>query len=365
MNTLILRADALRMPIASESVQAVITSPPFWGLRKYAGSTEKDFGREKTVQAYIDHTMLALQECWRALKDDGILFWNISDSYYGSGRGAGNSGGSKLNPFCSTTPIRGFSRAKSLCLIPERVAIGAQAAGWIIRDQIIWDKPNCVPDSVQDRCTRCYEVILMLTKQPNYYWNKEEAVEPSLSWRNGSLGGGHTQSTKDGKMKYMTMRHSNKVGSSKTEKRARPIGEGPKGDAMIANGTHGKRSRRSSPIGNIKHQALGNPTLVGNRMEIKPTRNLHDVWTINTRPHSEAHPAMWPEALVERLIRISTREGDTVLDPFAGSGTTGLIAERLGRNSILLDTSEEYTQLMKGRIAREDAISAADERREG
>jgi DNA modification methylase len=125
------------------------------------------------------------------------------------------------------------------------------------------------------------------------------------------------------------------------------------------------RSRRSPPIGNIKHQALGKPTLVGNRMEIKPTRNLHDVWTINTQPHRDAHPAMWPEALVERLIMISTQPGDWVLDPFAGSGTTGLVAERLGRNSILIDTSEEYTKLMKGRMVREDAMAAADERGEG
>jgi hypothetical protein len=205
----------------------------------------------------------------------------------------------------------------------------------------------------------------MLTKRQEYFWNRAEAVEPSLCWQNDSLGGGVTPSTKDGKMKYMTMRHSNKVGSSKTEKRVRPIDEGPKGGAVIADCTHGKRSRRLPPIGNVKHQALGNPTLVGNRMEIKPTRNLHDVWTINTHPHSEAHPAMWPESLVERLIRISTRPGDTVLDQFAGSGTTGLVAERLGRNSILLDTSEEYCQLMMGRIAREDAISADDERWEG
>jgi DNA modification methylase len=282
-----------------------------------------DFGREKTVQAYIDHTMLALRESWRVLGNDGILFWNICDSYYGSGRGIG----SIFNPRCSTTPTRGLSRAKSLCLIPERVAIAAQAAGWIVRSRIIWHKPNCVPNSVRDRCTRSYEEIFMLTKRQNYFLNKKEAVEPSVCWQNDSLGGGVTPSTKDGMMKYMTMRHSNKVGSSQTEKRVRPIGEGPKGDAMIAAGIHGKRSRRLPPIGNTKHQALGNATLVGNRMEMKLTRNSHDVWTINTRPHSEAHTAMWPEALVERMIRISTKEGDTVLDSFAGSGTTGLVAE--------------------------------------
>jgi len=290
-------------------------------LRKYAGGTDADFGREETVQAYIDHTMLALRESWRVLRNDGILFWNICDSYYGSGRGSG----SKLNPRCSTTPTRGLSRAKSLCLIPERVAIAAQAAGWIIRDQIIWYKPNSVPEFVQDRCTRSYEVICMLTKQQNYFWNKEEARE-----------------------------------ASRTSPHA--VGTGPKGDKLIDSGIHGKRT--DSPI-SAKHQVLAGRKAVGKRIPSRDARPLRDVWTINTRPHSEAHPAMWPEALVERMIRISTRAGDTVLDQFAGSGTTGLVAKRLGRNSILLDTSEEYCHLMRSRVVTEDGISADDERLEG
>src|ERR1700722_16384335 len=107
VSTLILRASAFHTPLPSKSVQSIITSPPYWGLRKYAGGTDADFGQETTVQAYIDHTMLALRESWRVLKNDGILFWNISDSYYGGGRGSG----SKFNPRCSTTPIRGLSRA--------------------------------------------------------------------------------------------------------------------------------------------------------------------------------------------------------------------------------------------------------------
>lgn len=101
----------------------------------------------------------------------------------------------------------------------------------------------------------------------------------------------------------------------------------------------------------MKHQSVGNPTMVGHRMEMKPTRNLRDVWTINTQPHKEAHPAMWPEPLVERCVRIGSRPGDLVLDCFAGSGTLGLVARQLGRNSILIDTSEEYVSMMKKRLS--------------
>jgi DNA modification methylase len=284
--------------------------------------------------------MLALRESWRVLRNDGILFWNICDSYYGSGRGSG----SKFNPRCSTTPTRGLSRAKSLCLIPERIAISAQANGWIVRDIIIWNKPNCVPESVQDRCTRSYEVILMLTKRQEYFWNRAEAVEPSR-----------------------TAPH--------------PIGEGPKGDRLIAEGFHGKRGwetmrhgnkpgcskteKKSTPIGNLKHQALGKGTLVGHRILIKPTRTLRDVWNMPTYAHKDDHVAIFPEALAERLIKISTREGDTVLDPFAGSGSTGAAADRSGRNAILMDLSEQYCQSMMRRFAREHGISADDERWEG
>jgi DNA modification methylase len=327
----------------------IVTSPPYFGLRKYAGATQEDFGREKTVDEYVEHSILAMRECGRVLRDDGILFWNVGDSYHGSGRGASRNGTSdmKMNPLCSGTPLRGQGEAKSLCLIPQRVAQAAARDGWIVRNWITWEKPNCVPESVRDRCTVSTEVILVLVKQQQYYWNPEEAREPSVCWGKGSLGGGHTASQKIGKM---TMRHSNKEGSSKTERRWHPVGEGPKGDALIADGTHGRRGLLSPPIGNVKHQDVGNPTLVGHRMEMKPTRNLRDVWTINTQPHKEAHPAMWPEPLVERCIRIGSRPGDWVLDCCAGSGTVGLVARQLGRNSILIDTSDEYVELMKRRL---------------
>lgn len=296
------------MPIASESVQLVLTSPPYLGLRKYAGGSEGDFGREKTIEAYVQHTLEAMREVRRVLRADGICFWNVGDSYLGSGRGLGAMEDSNGNP------LRGQDRAKCLCLVPERISIAALTDGWVVRSIIVWEKPNCVPESVRDRPTHSYEHIIMLVKQKKYLWNYEEAQEPSK-----------------------TPPH--------------PVGSGPKGDAFILDGTHGERTKRlMPPIGNAKHQALGKGTLVGNRVEYKSTRNMRDVWSIPTQPHRDAHIAMWPEALVARCIRIGSRPGDTVLDCFAGSGCTGLVANQLGRNAVLLDTSTEYVALMKQRL---------------
>ena len=325
-----MRASAFSIPLRDKLVQTVVTSPSYFGLRRYPGGTENDLGREKTIALYVEHLVIAMREVWRVLKNDGVVFLNLGDSYHGSSRGAGKNGTNemKMNPLCAGTPLRGQGEAKSLCLIPHRVMIALEDDGWIIRNDVIWAKPNCVPDSVDDRCTSSYEHVIVMTKQRKYYWNAEEAREPSVCWEKGSLGGGHTPSWKDGKMKYMTMRHSNKVGSSKT-------------------------ARRLPPIGNKKHQALGKPTLVGNRMVMKPTRNLRDVWLINTRPHKEEHIAMFPEALVERCIRIGSRPGDWVLDCFAGSGTTGVVARELRRNAILLDISADYCQMMKTRLSQQ------------
>jgi DNA modification methylase len=267
-----------------------------------------------------------MREVRRVLRKDGVVFLNLGDTYHGSGRGLGD----KMHPTCcpSTTRMRKQGKAKSLSLIPHRVMIALEADGWIIRNDVIWQKPNPAPESIKDRCTCCYEHVIIMTKNKDYCWNAEEAIEPSVSWEKGSLGGGTTPSKKDGKMREYTMRHSNKVGSSKTEKRLMP------------------------PIGNVKHQALGNPTLVGNRVPLKLTRNLRDVWSINTYPHKDKHVAMFPEALVERCVRLGSRPGDTILDCFAGAGTTGVVARQLGRNAVLMDISQEYCGLMRQRLAQ-------------
>ena len=285
LNTVI-QGDVFHIPIRDEIFQMVMTSPPYFGLRSYKGNSDDAFGREKTVAEYIKHTVEALREIRRVLRNDGVVFWNVADSYQPS---------------------------KSLSLVPERIAIATQDDGWIVRDIIVWQKPNAIPESVEDRCTRSYESILMLTKSKNYFWNREQAVEPSVCFEEGGL---HVPVKKRG---------------------------GKYGELKL-----------SPPIGNAKHQVLNIGTLEGNRTVMRETRNLRNVWTIPTAPHRESHVAMFPEALVERAILCGSREGDTVFDPFAGSGTTGLAAKSLNRGFVLMDVSEEYTELM---LSREEKAS--------
>ena len=247
------------------------------------GAFKGQYGHEKNVTEYVEHTTQVLREIRRVLRNDGICFWNIADSY---------------------------GQDKNLILVPERVAIAAQDDGWIVRSMIIWHKTNCVPESVQDRPTACYEYVLMLVKQKTYFWNSAEAVEPSASAGNGN-----------GELKL------------------------------------------SPPIGNAKHQALKIGTLEGNRTPMLDTRHIRNVWSIPTTTHSESHVAIFPEALAERAILCGSREGDTVFDPFAGSGTTGLVAKSLNRNFVMMDISAEYCELMQSRTEikpRRYASAAAD-----
>jgi DNA modification methylase len=319
VSLLIIRGDAFHIPLASESVQMVVTSPPYYQLRKFAGHTDDAYGWERTVALYVRNTIKILREIRRVLRRDGVVFWIVCDSYYGS-RGRGSR--SKVNPYCEPSPLLGQGLAKCLCLIPDRIRLAACNDGWIIRQNDIWVKPNSIPESVKDRCASSYEEVIMLTRQGSYFFNTAEAVEPSR-----------------------TAPH--------------PVGAGPKGDRLIAEGFHGKRgtAKNSPPIGGKKHQALGGK-LVGNRMELKPTRTMRNVWTIPTYANKNDHVAIFPPALADRCTRLGSKPGDLVFDPFGGSGTTGAAAERLGRRAILMDMSEQYCQSMRRRFVGDDESSA-------
>jgi len=231
------------------------------------GSDENSFGQEKTIKLYVEHTVEILRKIRRVLRSDGVVFWNVGDSYAGSSKGNGGKNAPKKG--CGTKA--GLTHAeiptKNLCLIPDRIAIAAQDDGWWVRDKIIWYKPNCVPESVKDRCTRSYEVILMLTKRRKYYFDNQAIKEPAVS-----------------------------------------------------------------PPGSDE------------------TRNRRNVWHIKTHPHKDAHTAMFPEKIPRLCIKAASKKGQIVLDPFAGSGTTGIVAKKLGRNAVLLDISSEYVELMKERL---------------
>jgi len=271
-------------PFFDQSVQAIITSPPYWSLRRYdipdidINGWTGQYGAEPDFHLYIEHTMLWLQEAWRVLRDDGILFINIADTYY-SGSTPGWQGKQLyLGDMPGQAKIAGYRR-KSLCAIPERLTIAMIDSWWIFRNRIVWHKNNCLPESVKDRFSRRHEHILMFTKSSRYNFH----LDPIRV-----------------KFKYPERKYNQKTDHHKSNLL----------DNRITQGLHDGR----------KH--YGDPS---------KGKNPGDVWSINNQPRKDHHFAMFPDKLVERLILCSTEPGDIVLDPFVGSGTTVDVAEKLGR----------------------------------
>ena len=281
----------------SESVQTVITSPPYWGLRDYGH--EDQLGLEKSPEEYVQNLVEVFAEVKRILKDDGTLWLNLGDSYSGSGKGpAGNLGKNhderNLQSKHSAIVPEGL-KPKDLIGIPWRVAFALQTDGWYLRQDIIWAKPNPMPESVTDRCTKSHEYLFLLSKSARYYYDNEAIKERSVS-----VIGENTQIRFGG----------NKYGDSDDPKHA---------------------------------------TKSGNVYEPQELRNKRDVWTIATQPFKGAHFAVMPEALVEPCVLAGSRLGDLVLDPFAGSGTVGAVATRNGRGFLGIELNPEYADLARSR----------------
>lgn len=302
----LIQASAFQIPLADESVQMVVTSPPYWGLRKYDGNQGvMPFGEEATPLEYVNRTIEVLREVKRVLRADGVCFWNIGDTYNANYRWGDASPSEKQNSNRGTVEFqkpehktKSATKAKNLCLIPERVAIAAQDDEWFIRSMIIWAKTNPMPEPVRDRPTRSYEHIIMLSKNSKYYWDKDAVAEPA-KWE--------------------------RWGAQKSDKRAGGYGWIP--------------DRTKEEI-----QAKGDGK-----------RNIRNVWTISTQSYRGAHFATFPEELPRRCIKAASRLNDIVLDPFCGSGTTGKVAVELGRSFIGLDVA--YQDLAKERIAKAKVIA--------
>lgn len=284
--------------IADGSVQCCVTSPPYWGLRDYGHDGQ--IGLEQTPDEYVAEMVEVFRDVRRVLKDDGVLWLNLGDSYAGSGKGpAGKSGKNPYHDIRNLSQQRGpivpdGLKQKDLVGIPWRVAFALQADGWWLRQDIIWAKPNPMPESVTDRCTKAHEYIFMLTKSARYQFDNQAIKEPSvgLEQKNSRFGG-------------------SKYGNSDDPKHA---------------------------------------TKSGNEYIDSGTRNKRSVWTINTKPFRGAHFAVMPEALVEPCVLASSRPNDLVLDPFTGSGTVAVVALKHGRNFIGTELNPEYAEIAKNRI---------------
>lgn len=303
------------------SVNACVTSPPYWGLRNYGH--EDQIGQESHPQEFVDEMVGVFREVRRVLRDDGTVWLNLGDSYAtGAGAvGACPGGGDQGERFLragmvATQPNRmkleGF-KSKDLVGIPWRVALALQADGWYLRQDIIWHKPNPMPESVQDRCTKSHEYIFLLTKSERYWFDSDAIKEPAVCGANGSEF--HT-----GKTGEHQLVRSQKVRPSK------PRGSfAGKTEAMALTGQNSFRA-------------------------VTETRNKRSVWTVALKPYKGAHFATYPQELIEPCVLAGCPEGGVVLDPFIGSGTTAAVARRFGRRFVGCELNPEYLELAKRRF---------------
>lgn len=317
------------------SAHCCVTSPPYFGLRDYGVAGQ--IGLEASPQAFVDKLVEVFREVRRVLRDDGTLWVNLGDSYASQG-GPGWQGKSgersdrRFTACRNTVGLREQARTafdgfkpKDLMGMPWRVAFALQADGWYLRQDIIWAKPNPMPESVRDRCTKAHEYLFLLTKAERYYFDANAISEPleessiaRLSQPNLEAQGG-----------------SNRV-PGKTNGPMKAVGR-------LSPGLQSHKGTRACMKGRGEQAKVAEVNLVG-------TRNKRSVWTVATQPFKGAHFATFPPRLVEPCIKAGCPEGGLVLDPFGGAGTTGLVADRLQRDAVLIELNPEYADMAWQRI---------------
>ena len=283
-----------------KTARMCVTSPPYYGLRNY-GDEEKQIGQENTPEEYIQNLVEVFREVREVLTDDGTLWVNMGDSYYNyrPGKAYVKQTVSKTNPdLPEYSPKRSNKidglKEKDLIGIPWMLAFALRADGWYLRQDIIWHKPNPMPESVRDRCTKAHEYIFLLSKNKKYFYDHEAIKEPAKDWgtRDRSKGKYHNEGT-----------------------------------------------------GLNPHTGLS---------KSYPTKNKRSVWSITNKPYRGSHFAVFPPDLIEPCILAGSEKGDIVLDPFMGSGTTAMVPKKLGRDYIGCELHEDYGTLIKERVPDEE-----------
>ena len=312
MAYLIMQGDCIESmrSIPDESVQCCVTSPPYWGLRDYG--VPGQIGLEPSPDEYVARMVEVFREVRRCLRDDGTLWLNLGDSYAKAGvSGLGlhteTSTTGKPNPYAGVCKeIPDGLKPKDLCMIPWRVALALQADGWWLRSVIVWAKKSPMPESVTDRPTSSWEPIFLLAKSERYYYDAEAVKEPCGEFHAGGKNNG--------------------LDSPKV------------------------------PDPRKKQDALGKQTytMFNARWSKNPvsTRNQRNVWHLGPEPYAEAHFATFPTEIPRRAIMAGSRPGDTILDPFSGSGTTGAVALQHDRRYIGIELNPEYVRLAHDRIGK-------------
>jgi DNA modification methylase len=292
-------AVSILRTLPDKSVNCCVTSPPYWGLRDYG--VDGQIGLEQTPEEYVERLVNVFREVRRVLRDDGTLWLNLGDSY-ATNTQAGNKVFGNLE-FNKNRPSRAATKTatktipeglkpKDLVGIPWRVAFALQMDGWYLRSDIIWHKPNAMPESVKDRPTKAHEYIFLLSKSERYYYDANAIREPL----------------------------------------ARPDLIGQKRNYGAKEYTRPDKTRQGVPYAN----PLG--------------RNKRTVWTVSTKPFKEAHFAVFPPDLVEPCILAGCPEGGIVLDPFMGAGTTALVAMQNNRNYIGIELNPSYVEIAERRL---------------
>jgi DNA modification methylase len=304
------------------SANCIVTSPPYWGKRDYGVAGQ--YGHEDSPAAYVTTMREVFREARRVLADDGTCWLNLGDSYSASGGGATGMH-AYLGEHLTTHRAAGL-HTKNLLGLPWRVAFALQDDGWIVRNAIVWHKPNAMPESVRDRLSCRHELVFLLAKSPGYWFDLDPIREPHKTVKR------HEPLTTRGQ-------------------RTRPRGHPPGRTRRPKYGPDTPEVTTARRYGSRRH-SRGHPN----------GRNPGDVWSIPTRPYRGPHFAAYPIDLPLRCIAAGCKPGGVVLDPFTGSGTTGLAAIQLGRRFTGIDLSAEFARLAAERIARAVADKEGDAR---
>ena len=399
MEIQILQGDAIKQlqKLDDESINTCITSPPYWGLRDYGENNQ--LGLEETPEEFVDNLVKVFREVKRVLRDDGTFWLNLGDSYARTGGDSSKKGrhwdDRKNNP---NTGHNRYAKdiglkQKDLVGIPWRVALALQQDGWYLRQDIIWHKPNPMPESVKDRCTKAHEYIFLLSKSPKYYFDneaiKEDCITKSKQTNKKNTHGKYE--TKENEAKNRQGIHSNR-GDKLIEVRTKLPMQKDLVD-FLRSKTTAKILANSTdiPLTKIEHwfrydeTGFAYPTIEDwNKVkefiddwsnefnlidealtyyELKTDEVIHtnkknkrSVWTVSTKSFKGAHFATFPMDLIEPCVLAGCPEDGVVLDPFAGSGTTGIVAVNNKRNACLIDLSSEYIEIAKKRIKEQAEV---------
>lgn len=368
--------DVLRT-LPDRSIHCVVTSPPYFGLRDYG--VDGQIGLEPTPSEFVAEIVAVFRELRRVLRDDGTLWLNLGDSYSGGGGFSpdtpSNLGGAKQTTQSSRlykgrSPTHGL-KPKDLIGIPWRVAFALQDDGWYLRQDIIWSKPNPMPESVTDRCTKAHEYLFLLSKSQRYHFDAEaiaeRVAEASIARLaqdvEGQVGSTRVPGKTNGAMKAVGRPQALRAAELARERgltqahidAIRSSGIADAGKALVTTTGAGRNTDEIKRLAAEAKQALGG---YYREFLMSGTRNKRSVWEVATMPFKEAHFATFPPALVEPCILAGCPKNGTVLDPFGGAGTTGLVADRLQRDAILIELNPIYAGLARRRITGDAPLFA-------